>query len=208
MIGCSGEGEATPDATITFEAAVSAELTRLAPSPTVATNPTPTLAAVATAALPQSEATPTLVPTPTSVPIIQQDATATHQGIEGNLFSRGDVLLATDAPIYGDRISFFLVGAADHAVGIDEGMGVLDVTFSIFDVAGNMVHQKVETMAAYCAFGGDFPCEPYDFAQNSYLWSSGLPLVSGNFTAEIVARGTNLDRTATWTYDFQIQLEQ
>ncbi len=209
MLGCSGEAAPTPDLTAIIEEAVSAELTRLAPPATAiaATDPTPTLAAVATTALPPVEPTPTLVPSPTIVPIVIQTASADRQGIEGDVFSRGDVQISASPAIYGDKITFFLVGAVDAALGIDEGSGVLNVEFSIFDAAGNLVYQKVETTPAYCAFGGDFPCEPHDFAQNNYLWPSGLPLEPGNFTAEIVAIGTNPASSATWTYEFQIQLD-
>lgn len=211
LVGCSGEGEATPDLTTTFEQAVSAELTRLAPAPTIAStipnNATPTLAAVATTAIPSTESTPTLVPTATGVPFVIQSVSADKQGIEGDIFARGDVLKSADAPIYGDKISFFLVGAVDNSVGTNEGDGVQDVVFSIFGTGGTLVYQKIESTPAYCAFGGDFPCAPHDFSQNNFLWPSGLPLEAGTFSAEIVARGTTPERSATWSYEFQIQLE-
>ena len=215
LIGCSGaEESADLDATAAFETAVAAELTRLAPTepPTSPpAEPTPTLAAVATAAVQVAEptpvATPTLVPTPTLIPIVKQGAPGDRQGIEGDIFSRSDAQVSAEPAIYSDAITFFLVGAFDTAFGTNEGDGVRQVTFSIFDSDGHLVHEKVETMPSYCAFGGDFPCEPYRFSQHGFRWPSGWPLEEGEFNANVFAQGVNDESIANWTYDFKIELD-
>lgn len=209
-VACAGEEEATPDVTATFQAAVSAELTRLAPTPTeiIASVATPTLAAVSTSVMPPEAPTPTLVPSATPIPYVLQAALVERNGIEGDVYTRGDVLFSTSPPVFGESVTFFLMGAFDAAVDEIEGAGIDNVLFTIWDASGTIVYEKVESTAAYCAFGGDFPCAPYDFSQNNFLWSTQLPLEAGMFSAEIVARGTNPERSTTWTYEFQIQLDQ
>ena len=49
--------------------------------------------------------------------------------------------------------------AYDLGVGSRNGDGIDHVNFTITDPAGAVILNHDETMPAYCAFGGDSPCE-------------------------------------------------
>lgn len=75
------------------------------------------------------------------------------------------------------------VEAFDPTVGGNDGDGIATVVIQIIDPNGVEVHQNTEENAAYCAFGGSAPCEPWRFDEQYVLWPNGDPILSGFYTA-------------------------
>ena len=82
----------------------------------------------------------------------------------------------------------FQVVAYDPTQGSVDGDGIISVDMTVFDDNGNPVHQRLERNASYCAFGGGEPsCNPFVFADQDYRWSSGAPILSGNYVLQAQA---------------------
>ncbi|MFK7802655.1 MAG: hypothetical protein AB8G95_13555 [Anaerolineae bacterium] len=145
-------------------------------------------------------------PTPTLFPLVKQGAPGDRQGIEGSIFAPEGLQISADPAVYGQRISFLLVGAFDENAGTAEGDGVSSVTFTIFDNNGDEVYKKEDSAPFYCAFSGDNPCTIWDFSQNDNKWPDGTAAQSGNYNAQIEAKGTDTSRFSIWTYDFSLDL--
>jgi len=74
----------------------------------------------------------------------------------------------------------FQVEAYDPAVGNQDGDGIVNVDFEIYDPNGERVYAKTENTAHYCAFGGGEPeCNRFIFADNAYHWPDGAPIQNG-----------------------------
>lgn len=145
-------------------------------------------------------------PTATLFPLVKQGAPGDRQGIEGDIYAPAGLQISADPAVYGQRISFLLVDAFDSTVGGFEGDGVNTVTFTIFDSNGNEVFRKVDATPFYCAFGGDNPCSVWDFSKNNGSWPDGTLAQSGNYNAQIEAKGKSPERFSVWTYDFALDL--
>ncbi|MCB9451016.1 MAG: PD40 domain-containing protein [Anaerolineaceae bacterium] len=52
----------------------------------------------------------------------------------------------------------FQAVAYDPAVGANDGDGIQQVDFELYDPAGTLIYANNELQAAYCVFGGDAPC--------------------------------------------------
>ncbi len=71
----------------------------------------------------------------------------------------------------------FQAEAFDTRVGNQDGAGIDHVDMTIVDQLGNIVHQRTEKTAKYCAFGGGEPdCIVWDFSKNGYRWDTGIPV--------------------------------
>ena len=87
----------------------------------------------------------------------------------------------------------FQVLAYDQAVGSQDGDGIANVDLSILDQNGEVVYERRENNAAYCAFSGGEPdCNVWNFADHNYRWpDNGPPVVEGIYTLQAVAYGRN-----------------
>ncbi len=154
--------------------------------------------------LPEEEPEQAVVQLPPLFPIVKQGAPGDRQGIQGSIFSPEGLQISADPAVFGQRISFLLVGAFDEAVGTVEGDGVDSVAFAITDESGTVVYQTIDNSPYYCAFGNANPCDVWDFSAGT--WPNGTPVVSGNYNAKIQANGSTAGRFSIWTYDFAIDL--
>jgi hypothetical protein len=79
---------------------------------------------------------------------------------------------------------WFQVQAFNPQVSDQDGAGIQNVEFHIFDQDGNEVYSRVEQNAAYCAFAGGEPdCNVFRFADTGYYWpETQNPVTSGDYT--------------------------
>ncbi|MFN2272223.1 MAG: hypothetical protein ACK2US_15370, partial [Anaerolineae bacterium] len=208
--------------------------TATAPLPT-ATN-TPADPATATAPLPTATDTPadtpTLVPTDTPLPTTAP-ATATRvkvqiaesqvDGNDGNDFLRGSssanqgrvILLpgfdqseVTSPPVFRYRL-VFRVEVFDTRVGMYDGAGIDHVDFFIEpdDGSGQIVYERTERNAGYCAFGGGEPdCNVLTLESGS-RWPDpfGGEILNGHYLARIDIVPEN-DEPTQWRWRFEIAI--
>jgi len=204
--------------------AVQATLTANAP-PAATVASTPTAAPADT--LPAPEATPapptatalppTVAPTPTPLRIAESDV----DGNDGNDFLRGssssnngrvvllpglDQAALDDTPTFRDFINL-RVEVFDTRAGLYDGAGIDNVTFRIIadDGNGDVVWEKVETNAPYCAFGGNDPgCTAIDL-RGGAQWPNpfGGQISNNVYLAQIDITPTQGDATQ-WRWRFFI----
>lgn len=100
----------------------------------------------------------------------------------------------------------FRVAAYDPSVGDSDGDGIERVEMQIFDAHGQMVHQRTERTAGYCAFGGGEPeCNIFDFAASGHRWPGGMEITSGTYTLRAIVYAQD-GRTATVERQVSIDL--
>jgi hypothetical protein len=116
---------------------------------------------------------------------------------------------ATTPMVFRDQI-VFQAEVFDEEAGTNDGDGIENVTFAIFDNYGNLVHERTENNAGYCAFGGGEPdCEVWSFADNNYQWPDGAPVVPGLHNVEIDINPEDEElANVTWLWSFEIDLPQ
>ena len=93
---------------------------------------------------------------------------------------------------YSEVESTGLVGevyAYDPDVGQENGDGIANVLFRVYDPYGTIVHERTEGTAAYCMFGGNGPCTPFVFAQQQNTWDSGYAIQGGAYVLQATAVG-------------------
>lgn len=73
----------------------------------------------------------------------------------------------------------------------DNGCGIHHVHFFVIDPFGEIVHEKLERSAEYCAFGGSRPCSEYDFSDNNNRWPNGDFIEEGEHLLRAVIRANN-----------------
>jgi hypothetical protein len=137
------------------------------PSP----EPAPTSAPAPTSPENATTVPPTAEP-PTPVPATELP-TVTLVPLQVNSFPQGDS--------FGDELQFQTL-ANDPSVGSNNGDGIDNVVFRIYDSQGNIVHERTERNALYCAFGGGDDlqnCEVWRFSENNNAWPAGAPLENG-----------------------------
>jgi hypothetical protein len=119
---------------------------------------------------------------------------------------------ATCAPLFVDIISpgadgveitdrsqtDFEAVAYDPNIGTNNGDGIFQVHFTLFDPNGNQIHYQSESLVAYCGFGGDHPCSWMPTSE----WDA---LINGTYTlqAEAISYGS-CSSTAITTKTFNI----
>lgn len=98
----------------------------------------------------------------------------------------------TTSSLVGEAL-VFQVAAYDPAVGSRDGDGIANVNLSILDQNGQVVYERRENNAAYCAFSGGEPdCNIWAFADHNYRWpDNGPPVIEGFYTLQAVAHGWN-----------------
>ena len=90
-------------------------------------------------------------------------------------------------------------------MGNNNGDGIESIDLAIQDENGNVVYQRTERTAAYCAFAGGEPdCNIYDYASNGYVWEGGAAVVPGPYwlTASVHA---NDGRVVSYRWDIDVQ---
>jgi hypothetical protein len=198
----------TAPATATSEAAPTSAL---APTDT----PTPVQVEISPPATPTAPPPPAPTPTPVRIAISPVD------GNDGNDFVRssvddnnGRVVLlpgfdqdaVEDTPAFRDFINF-RVEVFDTRAGLYDGAGINQVTFRIVadDGNGDVVWEKVETSAPFCAFGGDDPgCTAIDLSSGAQWPNPFAGRINNNvYLAQIDITPTEGDETQ-WRWRFFI----
>jgi hypothetical protein len=164
-------------------------------------------------------ATPTAPPPPAPTPV--RIAISPVDGNDGNDFVRGsadenngrvvllpgvDQAAVEDTPTLRDFINL-RVEVFDTRYGLYDGAGIDQVTFRIIadDGNGDVVWEKVESSAPYCAFGGDDPlCTAIDLG-SSARWPDpfGGQISNNVYLAQIDITPTEGDATQ-WRWRFFI----
>jgi hypothetical protein len=152
-------------------------------------------------------------PTPTLVTI----ALLPVDGEDGNLALRGteegegrNVLLpgfaaseVRERMVFGDRL-VFQVEVFDPAVGSDDGDGIAQAAFNLFDANNYRVFAYVDATPPYCVFGGEPACDVLVFAQSGNRWPNGRSITNGPYLAEIVIT-PEAGEAAIWRWRFWIE---
>jgi eukaryotic-like serine/threonine-protein kinase len=128
---------------------------------------------------------PTPIPTPTTPGDPTQPATNTPQPLMIK------IAIPAQENTTVDKELVFRVQASDPAVGGNDGDGIAKVDMRVLDENGNVVHQRDEGSAGFCAFGGGEPdCSPWVFADHGYRWDNGDLVKDGPYTlfAEVNAK--------------------
>jgi len=179
------------------------------------------------ASLPAGVPPPTPAPTPTDIPIVQpttqppaaQVAVIPVDGSDGNqalgndrgVKSGRNLLLPGFAPyevtepmVFRNRI-VFRVEVFDRNVGKTDGAGIQNVTFTIRDETGAVVHERTERTPGYCVFGGGEPeCTVWRFTEHGNKWPGGANLHPGVHDAQIGIKPKNGD-AVTWFWSFRVE---
>lgn len=183
------------------------------PFPTAALPPaTSTTAATATRRpLPtptvQKATVPPTVPPPIPVPtdIIRESSRGQGQGITAKFIYPNYSPAATNSLV-------FRVIAYESKGPQTDGAGIKNVAFKICrdncDNDQNIVYQRTEQNAAYCAFGGGEPtCSVFTFKRGSYWPDTKTPVQDGNYVVEATATSKkNPDFIWTGQINFKIKL--
>lgn len=85
--------------------------------------------------------------------------------------------------------------AYDPNLGATDGAGIAQVIFTLRDGSGGVLHTRTENQAAYCAFGGDAPCNAMPPGQ----WAALPP---GNYTLVAEARSSTGRPSETTSVSF------
>lgn len=210
-------------ATLTALAPAAPSATATRPPLTVAASPTPTRLQVTVAPAPTATRLQvTVIPIPTppvqAAPTALKVAVLPVDGSDGNpnlhngrsVMAGRNVLLpgfsqsAVKNPmIFGDSL-VFQVEVFDETVGKRDGDGIASVTFSISDESGKVVHQRTETTAGYCVFGGGEPdCTVWQFSKQGYRWPGGATLRYGVHDAQITIKPQK-GAAVNWFWSFRI----
>ncbi|MFN8569203.1 MAG: hypothetical protein U0Z44_17165 [Kouleothrix sp.] len=187
--------------TVLVTAAPTAEApTVAAVAPTEPAAPTPTPEAAPTAA---PSATPDVAPTPTLEPLISNaPPTPTLEPLISNT-------IPTDT-IYGDELAFQVL-ANDPAAGPNNGDGIASVTFQVYGPGGELVYERTERNALYCAFGGGDngqDCNVWRFSEHGNQWPGGAALEDGASYRLATTTRSQSGQIATQELEFTIQLGQ
>lgn len=95
---------------------------------------------------------------------------------------------------------------------LTENDNIEQVSFSVRrggkDDNGKEVYSKIENNSAYCIFGGNQPCGPWEIQNNTYFWPGGPALEPGKYFIEIFATvNENGDKfNVRWAAEFDVTL--
>ena len=98
------------------------------------------------------------------------------------------------------RGSFMIYLDARRAGAKVNGDGVGRVEFVILDVNGNVVNREEESAPAFCAFGGNDPCNSVQLKQGVIWPSTGIRISTGPYTVQVTVwgKGANDELTGPW----------
>lgn len=209
LVACGGipGGEAATPASATEAAPAATPLETSAPSAAEPTaprdEPTDTPAPAEPTAPPEETPAPepTAAPTDTPAPPAEtREPMPTLVPLEVNSFPTGDT--------FGDELAFQTL-ARDPAAGGDNGAGIDTVTFRIVDARDQVVHERTERNALYCAFGGGDDlqnCDVWRFSEHDNKWPSGVAVESGGaYRLQVTVRAKSGQQTSQ-ELAFTIQL--
>jgi hypothetical protein len=109
--------------------------------------------------------------------------------------------------VFRDRM-VFQAEVFDTNVGTNDGAGIENVRFSIFDDRGQLVHFRQENNAGYCVFGGGEPnCAVLVFADTGFKWPEGATLYPVAHQVDIEIHPQNGD-PVNWVWSFEVELAQ
>jgi hypothetical protein len=224
LSACSAGAVATPEpdrvgTRVAEELAVSQTLTAVAreavPAGAEVAQLLPTAAATSIPPTPTTPATlaapkpPT--PTPTTAPE-QADPFVPGGGDPKGLIGKmilpgyGGTSEQVDLPVFNRQIVFQLL-VYDPNFGSSDGAGINSVDMQISDPNGQVVQERTENNAAYCAFGNDQPeCPAWKFAEHGNQWPDGTPVCAGagyQAVMTVDAKDDNNDG-AFWQFNFAI----
>lgn len=230
MLAIACGGQPTPDVNTAVQTALAqtraaeAQIAQAVAATLTASAPTAATPEPTTVNPPAPTASPTpvqvqIAPPPTATPV--RIAISPVDGDDGNDFLRGsanqnsgrNILLpgfdqadVEDTPTFRDFINF-RVEIFDTRAGLYDGAGIDNVTFRIVadDGNGDVVWEKVETNAPYCAFGGDDPaCTAIDLRGSAQWPTPFAGQISNNvYLAQIDITPTQGDATQ-WRWRFFI----
>jgi hypothetical protein len=134
--------------------------------------------------------------TPTDTPTEEptEEPTVTPEPSDPVVSVEAEVLTSDGYPI-GMRVE---AQAYDPSIGYDNGDGIDYVYFTIYDPYGSVIWENDEQDRAYCAFGGNSPCEGYFESEGDEAWR-----VSGEFQVVATAYAES-GREATATTSFTL----
>lgn len=102
------------------------------------------------------------------------------------------------------RDSLFQFQILSNGVEVGQNEGVQEVSFAV-KRNGRAVYSIVETVRAYCIFGGNGPCNPWVSENGVYKWSpGGAPVEPGDYEMEILSRLNG--ETSRWAVTFTLTL--
>lgn len=172
----------------------------------VATEPAPTATSIP----------PTTAPADTATPVVL--GFSPTDGDDGNDFLRssfdqnqGRVILfpgfaqseISVPPVFRERM-VLRVEVFDTRAGLVDGDGIQEVTFTIEDADGRVVHERTERTPGYCIFGGGEPnCNVLDFERENFRWPNEGEIFNGDYLVKIDIVPENGDATQ-WRLQFVI----
>ena len=107
----------------------------------------------------------------------------------------------TFSPTYLVQIS-----VRDRDYGRNDGDGIDNVDFTVYDQFGNRVYQKTEGRAMFCIFGGDNGCSPWVTGNGRTFWGQGGPAVEeGRHVININANTQDGDQVL-WIYSVYLEV--
>jgi hypothetical protein len=107
--------------------------------------------------------------------------------------------------VFRDR-AVFQVEVFDDDVGTQDGDGIKNVTFTIQNKRGTLVHERTENHAGYCVFGGGEPeCNVWVFADHDYRWPDGEPIANGTYDVNARINPEHGD-DVNWIWTFAVEL--
>jgi hypothetical protein len=192
-------------------------------SPTVAPTDTPipteTAAEIPTdTPLPTETAAEIPTDTPVETPVVLGFLPV--DGNDGNDFLRssfpdnqgrvvlfpGFALSEISAPVsFQDRM-VMRVEIFDTRAGLNDGAGIQEVTFTVEDADGHVVHTRTEKTPGYCIFGGGEPdCNVRNFEQENFRWPNEEEIVNGDYLARIDIVPEEGEKTQ-WRQQFVIDI--
>lgn len=122
-------------------------------------------------------APPTVPPPPPVRRTLQPDGGKEDSGLEGQIVIPVSVEITSDQVAVFRNVLAFNAEVYNPSAGSRDGAGIQEVTITITDSNGNLVHQRTERTAAYCVFGGGEPdCNVWNFAEHDFRWPDGEEL--------------------------------
>jgi alpha-tubulin suppressor-like RCC1 family protein len=91
----------------------------------------------------------------------------------------------TAAPVVTDAL-VYQASAHDPNWGVDDGLGITYTQMALGNPGGFMVN-VLDKAAPYCLFGGQGPCQSWDFAEQGYRWPNGRPIVAATYGMTVTA---------------------
>ena len=111
----------------------------------------------------------------------------------------------TEPMVFGERV-VFQVEVFDKNVGQADGDGIQQVEFTIRD-GNEVVHERTERNAGYCAFGGGEPdCTVWAFYEHGKSWPKGQAVREDVFYGVEIHIVANSGETVDWMWSFKVDL--